>query len=167
MIALLQRGIFALTLLSFSSIMSEEIRSYKGDTVLDHVSFSVSNYIQSLSFYDETLRLLGIERLMNFDTGEGKIAGYGIKGRPSFWISYAIAPKPEESIGKAQGLHIAFRAPSVKAIQEWHKKCLELGGIDNGAPSPRPQYHPGYYGAFIIDPNGWKIEASLHDYKGQ
>ena len=54
----------------------------------------------------------------------------------------------------------------VEAVQQWYAKCLELGGKDNGAPGPRPEYHPGYFGAFIIDPNGWRIEACFHQYQG-
>jgi len=54
-----------------------------------------------------------------------------------------------------------FVAPNIEAIHQWYAKCLELGGIDNGAPGPRPEYHPGYYGAFIVDPNGWRIEIHV------
>lgn len=83
-----------------------------------------------------------------------------------FWVGAEDVPaKAEEQVGKARGVHIAFRAPSVAAVEAWYKKCLELGGVDNGAPGPRPHYHPGYYGAFIVDPNGWRIEACFHQYQ--
>ena len=72
----------------------------------------------------------------------------------------------QEAIGKARGFHVAFKAPRILSIKKQYQKCLELGGKDNGAPGPRPEYHPGYYSAFIIDPNGWRLEAVLHDYKG-
>ena len=134
--------------------------------MLDHLSLSVNDYEQSVKFYDETLRLLGFERLMIFDSGNGKVVGYGSAGELlSFEISIHKEPNQQEFVGKARGLHVAFRAPSVGAIQRWHARCLELGGRDNGAPGPRPEYHRGYYAAFIIDPNGWRIEAVLHTYQ--
>mgnify|MGYP000314165542 CR=1 FL=1 len=132
--------------------------------MLDHISFSVHCFQSSLEFYDETLKILGIIRLMTFDTKEHQVAGYGIDGKPSFWIGVDAKPNNEEFVGKARGFHVTFKGPNVEAIKAWHQKCVELGGIDNGAPGPRPEYHPGYYAGFIIDPNGWRIEAVLHDY---
>ena len=131
-------------------------------TMLDHFSFSVKDFEQSRKFYDETLAILGYQRLRNFDFPEQnvRVAGYGKGGKPSFWIGKA----PHE-VSNICNFHIAFLAPSVASINDWYAKCLELGGTDNGKPGPRPQYHPGYYGAFIIDPNGWRIEAVLHTYK--
>lgn len=133
--------------------------------MLDHVSFSVNDFKQSLHFYDETLKLLGYERVMTFDVPDGQVAGYGTNGKPSFWIAQEKEPNLNEAIGKARGFHLAFLAPNVEAIHAWYQKCLELGGRDNGAPGIRPEYHPGYYGAFIVDPDGWRIEAALHHYK--
>lgn len=132
--------------------------------MLDHFSVSVKDYPANLTFYDETLKLLGYKRVMtiDIDTPSKKIqcAGYGEGEKPSFWIS----PMGEESedIGRARGVHLAFKANSTQDVDAWYKKCLELGGKDNGAPGPRPHYHPGYYGGFIIDPNGWRIEAVCH-----
>lgn len=133
--------------------------------MVDHISLSVKNYEASLRFYDETLVVLGYQRLMNIDIPEKQkqAAGYGRNGKPSFWIS--PMGRDDEEIGKARGFHVAFLAPNVKAVHDWYDTCLKLGGTDNGAPGPRVHYHPGYYGAFIIDPNGWRIEAVLHDYQ--
>lgn len=133
--------------------------------MLDHVSFCVNHFQDSLHFYDETLALLNVERLMTFDTDGLQIAGYGVGHKPSFWIAGSSGADVTENIGKARGLHVAFQASTPAAIAAWHKKCLELGGTDNGLPGPRPEYHPGYYSAFIIDPNGWRIEAVLHHYE--
>lgn len=132
--------------------------------MLDHVSISVSDYEKSLNFYDQTLEILGYQRNMTIDIPEKNIqtAGYGSGDKPSFWIS--PMGNREEDVGRARGMHIAFLAPSVVAVDAWHTKCLELGAKDNGAPGPRPYYHPGYYGAFIIDPNGWRIEAVFHQF---
>jgi catechol 2,3-dioxygenase-like lactoylglutathione lyase family enzyme len=130
--------------------------------MLDHFSLSVKDFDQSLKFYDQTLAVLGCDRLMSFDIPEGKFAGYGKDAKPSFWIS--DKGQEEEDIGRARGVHCAFLAPNMKAVQDWYDKCLALGGQDNGAPGVRPEYHPGYYGAFVIDPNGWRIEACFHGY---
>lgn len=132
--------------------------------MLDHVSFSVNNFQESLKFYDETLKTLGYERVMTFEMEDQNVAGYGSHGKPSFWIGAEARPNIQESIGKARGFHIAFLAPSQEAVMAWYQACLELGGKDNGKPGPRPEYHPGYYGAFIVDPNGWRIEAAIHDF---
>lgn len=135
--------------------------------MIDHVSFSVLDFSQSLNFYDKTLACLGYERLMNFDDEDHAVAGYGKDGKPSFWIGvkkHLSEEDKKEHVGNAAGLHVAFLAPSTDAIQEWYETCLTLGGKDNGGPGPRTIYHPGYYGAFIIDPNGWRIEACLHHY---
>jgi len=135
--------------------------------MLDHTSISVKDYDLSLKFYDETLKILGYERLMTIDIPEGsvKVAGYGPAGRvrPMLWIS--PMGNESEDIGKARGVHMAFSAPNSEAVAAWHAKCLELGGEDNGAPGVRPEYHPGYFGAFIVDPSGWRIEACFHEYK--
>ncbi len=132
--------------------------------MLDHTSISVKDYKQSLDFYDKTFATLGYDRVLTFEVPQGNFAGYGDKGRirPSFWIS--SEGNPSEDIGNARGLHLCFQAPTLEAIQAWYDTCLELGGTCNGKPGPRPEYHPGYYGAFIIDPSGWRIEACLHHY---
>ncbi len=115
----LQRGIFILTLVSFPSLSVRAAEHSTGGPVLDHITLSVQDFEQSVKFYDETLRLLGFERLMTFKTGDDSIAGYGCAGKPSFWIGVHSRFNVQESIGKAQGFHVAFRAPSVEAIQQW------------------------------------------------
>lgn len=134
--------------------------------MIDHVSFTVNNYSESRSFYDETLLLLGIKCIKTFEAGEYKIAGYGGEdGKPFFWIAFDNGENLREYTHNMRGLHFAFKAPSVEAITLWHEKCLQLGGKCNGEPGPRTIYHPGYYAAFVIDPNGYRIEAVLHDYQ--
>jgi catechol 2,3-dioxygenase-like lactoylglutathione lyase family enzyme len=133
--------------------------------MLDHISFSVDNYKKSLEFYDATLSVLGVERLMNFETEEHNVAGYGLNGKPFFWIGEDAKPNTQEFVGKARGFHIAFQVSSIKVINAWYQKCLEFGAKGNGAPGPRKEYHSGYYAAFVIDPNGYRLEAVLHDYK--
>lgn len=135
--------------------------------MIDHLSFSVRDFAQSMYFYDKTLPLLGYERIMTFDTEEHKVAGYGTANKPSFWIGTDAHPNLAEYLGKARGFHVAFSAPSIESIHKWYAHCLELDGTDNGKPGPRPEYHPGYYAAFIIDPNGWRLEAVLHTYQNK
>lgn len=133
--------------------------------MIDHMSFPVKNFDESLRFYDNTLALLGYKRIMTFDElPEGKVAGYGVEGKPSFWIAFGTDEKNKESVGKTKGFHIAFSASNMDQINQWYQKCLELGGVCNGKPGPRPEYHPGYYAGFIVDPNGWHIEAVMHHY---
>jgi catechol 2,3-dioxygenase-like lactoylglutathione lyase family enzyme len=132
--------------------------------MLDHVSFAVKNYEESCEFYDETLLILGYKREVTLEFLGGRVAGYGNGGtRPCLWIS--AGGREDENIGTAQGLHFAFIAPSTATIDEWYAACLKLGAKDNGAPGPRAHYHANYYGAFIVDPNGWRIEACFHHYK--
>ena len=132
--------------------------------MLDHVSFAVKDYEISVQFYDAVLDILGYQREITLDFPGVKAVGYGNGGkRPCLWLS--AGGNENEAIGSAKGVHFAFIAPSAVAIDEWYQKCLELGGKDNGAPGPRPHYHDNYYGAFIIDPNGWRIEACFHQYK--
>lgn len=133
--------------------------------MIDHVSFSVKDYNASVKFYDETLKLIGLERLATMGDENYQMALYGENGKAEFVIIGGADPEGNEVIGKARGFHLAFRAPSIAAIKAWHKKSLELGAEDNGAPGPRAEYHPGFYGGFIIDPNGWRLEAVLHDFK--
>jgi catechol 2,3-dioxygenase-like lactoylglutathione lyase family enzyme len=135
--------------------------------MLDHFSISVTDYEKSLIFYDQTLGTLGYKRSITIDIPEHdvKVAGYGDGIRPSFWIS--PMGKDEEEIGRARGVHFAFAAPNEAAVDLWYQKAIELGGKDNGEPGPRAEYHDGYYGAFIIDPDGWRIEACFHGYEGK
>jgi len=137
--------------------------------MIDHISFAVKDFQQSLHFYDQTLDILGYKRLLAFDNEGHQVAGYGKEGRPSFWIgqkAHLTAEDMKECVGQAAGFHVGFVAPTVASVHAWHTKCLEVGGKDNGAPGPRAEYHPGYYGGFIIDPNGWRIEACFQDYQG-
>lgn len=90
-------------------------------------------------------------------------AGYGGEGRPEpvFWIGAARgAPGPAPVT--PEGQHVAFRAPSRAAVDAFHRAALAAGGRDNGAPGLRPRYHAAYYAAFVLDPDGHRIEAVCH-----
>jgi catechol 2,3-dioxygenase-like lactoylglutathione lyase family enzyme len=117
--------------------------------MLDHIMLRVKDYAESKRFYDEVLGTLGYRMLMEF--GEG--GGYG-DTKPYFWIGQSEDPHPR--------IHIAFAAKDHAAVDAFHARALKLGAKDDGAPGLRPQYHPAYYGAFVIDPNGHNIEAVCH-----
>jgi catechol 2,3-dioxygenase-like lactoylglutathione lyase family enzyme len=124
--------------------------------MLDHITFGVSDYGRSAAFYDAALAPLGLTRLFvvpKEHTGGVDSAGYGAT-RPFFWIAGENATR-----GK---LHIAFAAPNRAMVDAFYAAALAAGGKDNGAPGVRPHYHPTYYGAFVLDPDGHNIEAVCH-----
>ena len=118
--------------------------------MIDHVSLPVSDLARSLAFYKAALAPLGYEVIMQFPHG----AGLGVAGKPDLWI---IAKPVGPSI------HLALRATTRKVVDAFHAAALAAGGVDNGAPGLRPQYHPNYYGGFITDPDGHNVEACCHD----
>jgi catechol 2,3-dioxygenase-like lactoylglutathione lyase family enzyme len=120
--------------------------------VIDHVSVRTSNQASSRRFYAQALAPLGYEILMEFE--EGKVVGMGIGRKPDFWFASGEPSGP---------VHIAFSAPDRATVDAFHAAALAAGGEDNGAPGLRPEYHPGYYGAFVYDPDGNNVEAVFHD----
>lgn len=125
--------------------------------MFDHVGFAVSNFKKSKAFYMQALAPLGFGLVMEVSSDEpgGKShAGFGTDGRPRFWIS--------EGKGERGAMHIAFKARTRKAVEEFYEAALKAGGKDNGTPGLRPHYHENYYGAFVLDPDGHNIEAVCH-----
>lgn len=118
---------------------------------LDHVGFNVANFLKSRDFYVSALAPLDIIVLH-----EGTDwAMFGEDGQGRLWIgAYGTPPGP---------MHIAFAARDRAAVAAFHAAALEAGGQDNGAPGIRSQYHPGYYAAFVLDPDGHNIEAVCHE----
>lgn len=124
--------------------------------MLDHVGYPVSDIGNSRSFFSAALAPLGIKVLMEVTkemTGGSEHVGFGVD-KPDFWIGTG---KP---VGA--GVHIAFKASSRARVDEFYKAAMAAGGRDNGAPGLRPQYHPHYYGGFVLDPDGNNIEAVCH-----
>ncbi len=121
--------------------------------MLDHVGIRVSDVTRSVAFYREALGTLGITVLMDFEVGGARVVGFG-KDKPEFWISSGRPLRGET--------HVAFKAESRSQVQAFHSVALSVGGRDNGPPGIRAHYHPNYYGAFVLDPDGNNIEAVCH-----
>ncbi|MFD3264655.1 VOC family protein [Phenylobacterium ferrooxidans] len=116
--------------------------------MLDHVSLKVADHAAAQAFYDKALAPLGLTRLVPMEDA----SGYGA-GRPFFWIGQG---------DKAGYCHVAFSAPDHATVDAFHAAALAAGGRDNGSPGLREHYHPSYYGAFVLDPDGHNIEAVCH-----
>lgn len=123
--------------------------------MLHHVSVGVTDVERAAKFYDAVLGALGYKRIMEFMP---YAVGYG-EAAPSFWIQL---PHDQNSPSVGNGSHVGFSAGTKQAVDAFHRAALGSGGTDNGAPGPRPDYGPDYYGAFVIDLDGNKIEATLH-----
>ncbi len=125
--------------------------------MIDHTGISVSDFDKAKAFYDAAMAPLGASLLYMVPpeyTGGAKVGGYG-RERPVFWL--------REHADTGPGRHYAFAAESRADVAAFHAAALAAGGRDNGAPGPRPHYHPDYYGAFVFDPDGNNIEAVCHD----
>ena len=128
--------------------------------MIDHTGVIVSDFPKSKAFYSAALGAIGIAVLKEFPasvTGNTDVAGYGAQETstqglsPEFWL----ARGEPGSIP----VHIAFRVSSRALVDAFYNAAIGAGGRDNGAPGLRPQYHPNYYGAFVLDPDGHNIEA--------
>lgn len=128
-------------------------------SILDHVTLVVSDYARSKAFYEKTLAPLGIKPVKEF----GQACGFGRGSKPDFWIGVGPTSfqKPEH-IKVLTPTHVAFVARNRTEVEEFHRTALEAGGKDFGAPGVRAHYHPDYYGAFILDPDGHNVEAVFH-----
>lgn len=119
--------------------------------MFDHVSIGVSDIKRAGKFYDAALGPLGYTRLSD---GEGSL-GYGDKA-VGLWLGAIKKPvKPDTE----SGLHFCFVAKDRKSVDAFHAAALKAGGSDNGKPGVRADYSPNYYAAFVIDPDGYRVEA--------
>ena len=125
--------------------------------MIDHIGFPVSDYVRAKAFYTQALAPLGyslIIEVMQDDRPGEPAAGFGANGKPDFWIG------GEGALNKP--VHIAILAKDRATVDAFYKAALAAGGRDNGAPGIRADYHPNYYGAFVLDPDGHNIEAVCH-----
>ena len=119
--------------------------------MIDHIKLHVADAERSKAFYTETLAPLGYRVIMEPAAG---VVGMGA-GRPDLWLAQSDAPSVA---------HVALRVDDRAAVDAFHAAGLAAGGRDNGGPGLRPQYHAGYYGAFVFDPDGNNVEAVHHTF---
>ena len=122
-------------------------------TIIDHVGIRVSDIERSKAFYREALGALGISLLYEQSFPDGQVVGFGTD-RSNFFIASGRPLRGET--------HIAFTAASQAEVNAFYSIAISMGGKDNGPPGPRPHYRPGYYAAFVFDPDGNNVEAVFH-----
>jgi catechol 2,3-dioxygenase-like lactoylglutathione lyase family enzyme len=124
--------------------------------MIDHVGFPVSDYTRSKAFYERALAPLGYVLVAEVQQNDqdAKACGFGVGGKPDFWIG--------GEGGLERALHIAITAQNRAGVDAFYQAAIAAGGRDNGAPGIRAQYHPNYYAAFVLDPDGHNIEAVCH-----
>lgn len=129
--------------------------------MIDHTGFNVTRLADSKAFYTRVLESLGhVVRLEIADLAVGfgpRQPEEGADPGGGFWITLGTPSVPR--------MHLAFSAKNKDEVDAFHRTALLAGGKDNGAPGYRPQYHPGYYAAFVFDPDGYNIEAVYHERK--
>lgn len=126
--------------------------------MIDHTGVVASDFQASKAFYEKALAPIGYTLLMELSaavTGYADVAGFGEAPKPDFWISSGTPNRPP--------VHVAFRVASRSLVDAFHQAAIQAGGTDNGPPGLRPHYHPNYYGAFVLDPDGHNIEAVCHE----
>ena len=123
--------------------------------MFSHVTVGTKDATRAGAFYDAVLATLGISE---FYRDEAAI-GYGAEGQPGFWVLPPFNGKP---MHPGNGTHTAFNASSRAEVDAFYQAALTLGGSGEGAPGLRPQYHEHYYGAYVRDPDGNKLQAVCH-----
>jgi len=124
--------------------------------MLDHMGVQVADVEASLAFYLRTFAPIGMREVMRFPHGGAFVVGLsGPDGFPDFWLSPAAGPETRE-------LHVAFRATDRHAVDAVHDAAVAAGVEILHAPREWPEYHPGYYGVFLRDPDGHNVEAVYH-----
>ncbi len=122
-------------------------------SILSHISIDTNDFERAVGFYDKVLPTLGCKRIMEHP---GAVA-YG-KQFPEFWVQIPIDGK---SATTGNGTHFGFIAPTKGAVHAFHEAALAAGGEDDGAPGPRPVYGEPYYGCFVRNLDGHKVEATF------
>ena len=133
--------------------------------MVDHISIRAADYERSRKFYEAALAPLGYTLAMEVASGAGFRRGF----IPDFWVKQgepvsAGAHAESAEVGGCGGpaVHVAFAGDDRSAVDAFYRAALAAGGLDNGAPRLCPEYHPNYYGAFVLDPDGYNIEAVCH-----
>ena len=118
--------------------------------MFDHLSLPVSDYEASKRFYEAILASLGHTLIMEHAISGG---GFGSGGKTSFWIKQGVP---------TARIHVAFAASNRASVDQFYATAISAGAASNGPPGLRREYHPTYYGAFVLDPDGNNIEAVCH-----
>lgn len=129
--------------------------------MIDHMGISPADIEHARQFYDAALKPLGVVKVMEVtpeQTGGYHGIGYGAGRKPFFWLSSDSRRAAPEG-PRGTGIHVAFEAESRAAVDAFYAAAMAQGGRDNGPPGIRPHYHPAYYAAFVIDPDGVNVEA--------
>lgn len=121
--------------------------------VIDHVTVGVSDLQRSCEFYRRALTPLGFAEIGSWRDGAQEVE-FGLEEAPDFAISVAYAP--------SGSVHVAFAADRREQVDAFWEAAISAGGRDNGSPGLRPEYPDGYYGAFVLDPDGHNVEAVHH-----
>ena len=124
--------------------------------MLHHLSFAVGDLTRSMTFYDQVLGALGYSLVWQKLDGENPAVGYGVAGGDDL---FALKQSHSSIRVPGEGFHLAFAAPNRAAVDRFHQLALQNGGRDNGVPGLRPNYGEGYYAAFVLDPDGYRLEA--------
>lgn len=124
-------------------------------SIIDHVTFGVSDFETARRFYDRVMPALGFRCLWE----KPSMVAYGVEGADDFGLQ-------SDDCSSRRGTHVAFRAPDRASVDRFHSEALAAGARDDGAPGLRPEYHGSYYAAFVIDPDGNRIEAVCHKPAG-
>ena len=125
--------------------------------MFDHIGYAVTDMKRSKRFYLAALAPLSITVIMEVtaeQTGKEAHVGFGAHDKAFFWVGTGAA--------QSGGTHVAFTATSRAQVDAFYQAAISAGGRDNGAPGIRAHYHPNYYGAFVLDPDGNNIEAVCH-----
>ena len=120
--------------------------------IIDHVTLGVSDFGTSRLFYDRVMSALGFQCVWE----KPSMVAYGIGRNDDFGLIADVG-------SSRRGTHVAFRAPDRASVDRFHSEALAAGGLDDGAPGLRPEYHGSYYAAYVIDPDGNRIEAVCHN----
>ena len=125
--------------------------------MIDHTGLQVSDPKKSRAFYEQALAPIGyavLHEVPTEHTGGKVVLGIGEAPKPDFWLAEGAPNEPR--------IHVAFRAKSREQVDAFHRAALAAGGRDNGPPGIRAHYHPSYYAAFVLDPDGHNIEVVFH-----
>ena len=130
--------------------------------MLHHLSFAVVDLTRSATFYDAALAPLGYVRAWTHEAGAGykeAAVGYGLPGAEE---EFAIRLRSQGMVVPGEGFHVAFSASSREAVTSFYRAALEQGGSDNGGVGFHPEHGPDYFAAFVLDPDGYRIEAVMN-----